>query len=370
MPLVFASNDRVLAASGIARSTSCACDELGGHVAAAFASSAAPPIVFAALPFDLQQRAQLVAPAALTGWPAASGGPGSHGAARLLMSEPPPAAYMDAVARALAEMTPHGDLQKVVLSRRVTYEFDADINLAALVNRLRRDPHVTTFCFPLRPAGREAPAWIVGASPELLIAKNGAQVVSAPLAGSARRVPDVAADQAAAAGLERSDKDQREHAMVVEWIADRLTPFCKRLSVPARPSMMSTEAMWHLGTTITGELVDRDIASVELAAALHPTPAVCGAPYEAAMSAIRRLEPFDRGCYGGVVGWTEANGDGQWMVAIRCAEISGRTARLFAGAGIVPGSTPAAELDETSAKLATLLNALGILESGVERPAP
>jgi isochorismate synthase len=123
--------------------------------------------------------------------------------------------------------------------------------------------------------------------------------------------------------------------------------------------------MWHLATPITGSLHDEAVSSVELAAALHPTPAVCGLPRDRARAVIGACESFDRGFYAGAVGWCDARGDGRWLLAIRCAEISGDQARLYAGCGIVAGSDPAAELRESSAKFRTVLGALGIDEAGI-----
>ena len=123
--------------------------------------------------------------------------------------------------------------------------------------------------------------------------------------------------------------------------------------------------MLHLGTLITGELRDERVSALELACALHPTPAVCGTPTAPARELIGRVEGFERGFYAGMVGWTDASGDGEWAVAIRCAEVEGDRLRLYAGAGIVPGSQPGAELAETSAKFRTLLGALGV-ETGTE----
>jgi len=122
--------------------------------------------------------------------------------------------------------------------------------------------------------------------------------------------------------------------------------------------------MWHLGSTIEGVLRDPDVTALELALAIHPTPAVCGTPFDEALDVIGQLEPFDRDFYSGAVGWTDARGDGEWHVAIRCAEICGTSARLFAGAGIVDGSDPAAEAAETSGKFTALLRALGVDEQG------
>lgn len=117
--------------------------------------------------------------------------------------------------------------------------------------------------------------------------------------------------------------------------------------------------MWHLSTTVTGELADPAVSALDLASALHPTPAVCGTPTEVARAVIAELEPFDRGPYTGMVGWQDADGDGEWVVTIRCAEAEGRSLRLFAGAGVVAASSPEAETAETGAKFRTFLSAVG-----------
>ena len=122
--------------------------------------------------------------------------------------------------------------------------------------------------------------------------------------------------------------------------------------------------MWHLATHVEGELRDPAVCSLELARALHPTPAICGVPTETANEVIQRLEPFDRGFYSGAIGWVDGRGDGRWMVTIRCAEIVGSRALLYAGAGIVAGSDPESEAAETSAKFIALLRALDIDEEG------
>lgn len=118
--------------------------------------------------------------------------------------------------------------------------------------------------------------------------------------------------------------------------------------------------MWHLSTRVVGELKDSSTSSLQLATALHPTPAICGTPTDLARASIRALEPFDREFYTGMVGWMDAAGDGEWVVTIRCAEVEGRLLRLFAGAGIVPESIPDEELAETSAKFQTMLRAMGM----------
>ncbi|MDD2868686.1 isochorismate synthase MenF [Neomegalonema sp.] len=278
--------------------------------------------------------------------------------------EPSRAAYMQAVAEALKLLRREEDaeLRKVVLSRSVAILADRPIDREALLARLGEDPSVTVFCAPLSGLG-EPPRALLGATPELLVSRKGRMVASHPLAGSARRGADPETDRRQSEGLLASEKDQREHAAVVEAVADALAPLCLRLNAPKSPSLRATAAMWHLGTRIEGELRE-DVPVAELLAHLHPTPAVCGLPRAAAARAISRLEGYDRGFYAGAVGWLDEAGDGEWHVSLRCAEIAGEKARLYAGAGVVPGSDPAAEAEETSAKLVTMLRALGVDETG------
>jgi isochorismate synthase len=202
----------------------------------------------------------------------------------------------------------------------------------------------------------------------MLLSRTGQTVVCNPLAGSMPRHADPERDRLAAEELVASAKDREEHRVVIDAVVEALRPFCRTLTVPAAPSVLSTSAVWHLSTRITGELVDPGISSLRLACALHPTPAVCGRPVDRAKATIAELEPFDRGFYAGAIGWCDADGDGQWVVAIRCAEIAepvpgpgtASTMTLYSGAGIMPASRPDLELAETSAKFRTLLRAMGM----------
>ena len=258
-----------------------------------------------------------------------------------------------------------GPLRKVVLARSLHVEAHRRIDPFALAARLDVDPAVTTFVASLPVANGEPPAWLVGATPELLVSRRGRAVLSHPLAGSARRSADAQADRQSAHALLASDKDQHEHRFVVEAILDGLSPLCSRLQAATQPSLHATATMWHLGTRIAGVLKDPDLSAAALAAILHPTPAVCGTPRLPALRAIRELEPADRGFYAGAVGWSDAAGDGDWDVSIRCAHLQGQAMRLFAGAGIVADSVPALEVEETSAKFMAMLNAMGIPDNSV-----
>lgn len=335
------------------------------------ASGRAPdPVAIGAIPFAPGAPARLVVPAAVrTAGPAAEAPAPPEGERRPLPGPwraeavPEPETHRKAVAEVLAALGGGEDapLDKVVLARCLRMTGPGPVDAGQVLRNLAwRDPSGFTFAVDLPPRGAPGPRTFVGASPELLLSKRGGTVVSNPLAGSRPRSADPTKDQQNAVELLASAKDRREHALVVDAVADGLRPYCTGLRVPAEPELVRTATMWHLSTRVDGALADPRTPSVELAAALHPTPAVCGTPTGAARAAIAELEPFDRGFYTGAVGYTRADGDGEWAVAIRCADIAGDTLDLFAGGGIVEGSDPAEELAETSAKLRTLLLALGV----------
>ncbi|HYQ21882.1 isochorismate synthase [Stenotrophomonas sp.] len=278
-----------------------------------------------------------------------------------LQAQPTAQAYATAVASAVQAMRgPDATLHKVVLARSLLAQTELPLAPDALLARLGVDPSVATYAVPLPVEPGQAPAWLVGATPELLLRKRGAQVLSHPLAGSARRHRDPVEDQRVAQALLASRKDHDEHRHVVEAIVEGLAPWCRRVEAQAQPVLHATASMWHLGTRIHATLKDTSTPAAALLAELHPTPAVCGTPRQAALQRIRELEPVPRGFYAGAVGWLDAQGDGDWYVAIRCARLQGTQLRLFAGAGIVADSQPEAEAAETGAKFTALLNALGV----------
>ncbi|MGO1068932.1 isochorismate synthase [Lysobacter sp. CA199] len=283
----------------------------------------------------------------------------SHEPRALPQIEPVPAAaqFKRNVERSLDRIH-DGDLSKVVMSRSLRIATRVDVT-QLLGQLLARAPAAYTFAMDLAGAGGP-PACLIGSSPELLLSKRGARIVSNPLAGSIPRSPDPEEDQRRARDLLESAKDLHEHALVIDAVAAALRPYCKQLHVPASPSLVVTPTMWHLSTRVDGVLHDPATSSLRLALALHPTPAVCGYPTEPARRAIRELEGYDRGLFTGLVGWCDGEGDGEWAVTIRCALIEEDSATVFAGAGIVAGSQPDAELAETSAKLGTMLGAMGL----------
>jgi len=273
-----------------------------------------------------------------------------------LRPDPEPDEYAAAVARA-TERIRSGELRKIVLARTMLVNAGRALDAKQLLWRLRAvDADCYAFAAPQPNAVKGSV--LVGASPELLLRRRGRLIEATPLAGSSQRFGDAGRDRASADRLFDSDKDREEHAVVVEDVRHVLDSFCEDLVHPHEPELLGTANVWHLATPFRGRLHDPSVTALELVAALHPTPAVCGSPRETAREALEHLEPIERGGYAGPVGWMDANGDGEWAIALRCAEITGSTARLYAGAGIVADSEPEAELDETERKFRALLDAL------------
>lgn len=270
---------------------------------------------------------------------------------------PTPDGYAASVAQAVSEIG-EGTLHKVVLARSLEVAAGHVLDPRRLLHHLRAvEPHAYAFAVPA--AGSRAPvASLVGASPELLVSRLGRRLRSNPLAGSAPRSGDPEEDREHAQALVDSPKDREEHAIVVDAMVNVLRTFCEELVWDPEPILHETANVWHLSTRFRGVLRDPPAGSLELVAALHPTPAVAGAPRAEALAAIRRFEPFDRGHYAGAVGWMDANGDGEWVIALRCAELEGDRATLYAGAGIVAASVPEREVDETERKFRAFLDAL------------
>lgn len=277
---------------------------------------------------------------------------------------PSPQIHTDRVRSAIVRLQA-GELDKVVLARSLTIEAESAISPSALAENLIALDHAHNgFCVDLSPAGGGYRGRsLVGSTPEVLIERRGDVVTCHPLAGSIARHPNSDQDEANAEQLRASTKDLTEHAFVVDSISAILGPLCTSFTAPRAPELLRTPQLWHLGTKIEGVLTDPSLTSLELAMALHPTPAVCGTPTDAAREHITATEG-DRGFYAGAIGWCDRTGDGEWMVAIRCAEIAadGLSARAYAGGGIVASSDPETELRETSTKFRTLLSAFDLAE--------
>lgn len=268
--------------------------------------------------------------------------------ARYAGSSMPDLLWMEAVAEGIREIE-RGTVDKVVLARDYAVWSRQPFHRGHLLRRLRsRFPG----CYVFQVAD------LMGASPELLVRRNSEQFESLVLAGSAPVFDDPGADAKAAAGLLESPKDRWEHELAVRSVREALA----RSGIPTRPTdepeVLRLDNVRHLATRLSAP-VPADFDALAAAEALHPTAAVGGTPTDAALQLIGQLEGMDRGRYAGPVGWTDARGDGEVAIALRCAEISGARARLFAGAGIVAGSLPEEELEETRLKLGAMMGALG-----------
>lgn len=252
-----------------------------------------------------------------------------------------------------------GELEKVVLGRALDVTSSPALQPAAVLARLlavRPGRHV--FGLPLS-AAPDGP-YLIGASPELLVRRRGTVVTSTPLAGSIPRVSDMDEDRERARALRDSAKDLAEHAYVVDAITRALERCCVEIDAPDRPELLATDTLWHLATPIRARLTPgSQLSALHLARMLHPTPAVGGVPTGVALATIDEMEGDLRGHLAGAVGHVDGRGDGEFAIAIRAGVLDGHRLRLFAGAGIVAGSDPDAEVRETAAKLATMARVIG-----------
>lgn len=242
-----------------------------------------------------------------------------------------------------------GELTKVVLARQLVLDGDRPFDVGDTVGRMARAyPEALVF----------AVDGFVGASPELLVARDDRSVRALPLAGTAARSPDAEVDAARIEELRASTKDQLEHRITIEWLLEELLPFCSYVDAEPDPSVISLANVHHLATVVEGVLSAPPASILELVAAVHPTPALGGAPQARALEVITELEGFDRGRYGGPVGWLDGRGNGEFAVAVRSAQIDGSRATVSAGVGVVAESDPDAELAETQVKFRAALEAL------------
>ncbi|MEV8357866.1 isochorismate synthase [Microbacterium sp. NPDC076895] len=283
---------------------------------------------------------------------------GPHWSATLGPGLLDPDGYRQAVRSGIEAITA-GEVEKVVLSRDLVGTIPAGADLRRLVRALATSyPDTWTF----------AVDGLIGASPETLITVDRGAVTARVLAGTTARGADAAEDAAAAHALEASRKDLDEHRFAVMSVVDALTPLTRDLVAPDQPHLLELPNLWHLATDIAGRL-SNGASALDLVRVLHPTAAVAGTPTDAALDVIRRLEPFDRGRYAGPVGWIDARGDGEWAIALRCAQIGGGPQHdaadsdtipvvAHAGAGIVSASDPETELLETRVKFRPIVDAL------------
>ncbi len=361
--VVVQRHDYGLAAAGDSRAIHVPAGPNHVHRAASLARDALDEtpglgVVMGALPFDGTCEAILRLPERVIRVVPSHGGvaPQPGWTVTDLVPDPLPTEYEAAVERALLAIDA-GEVEKVVLARTLQVKADALIDPRLLARRFNAGERGSFVFLVALPGGAST---LVGASPELVVRRRGRKVFSDPLAGTARRSQDRTRDREIARQLLEAVKEQREHRLVAEAVADALTPFCSNLVVDSEAGLTSTATLWHLHTAIKGTLKADAPDALSIAAALHPTPAVCGTPQAAAAALITRLEPFDRRFFAGLVGWVDTLGDGEWALTLRCAEVSGSTARLHAGAGIVAGSEPALEDLETEAKFGVGLRALGV----------
>ncbi|WP_374008562.1 isochorismate synthase MenF [Leifsonia sp. LS-T14] len=257
--------------------------------------------------------------------------------------------YRSAVAAAV-ERIREDDLSKVVLARDLRGHLPQESDVRrALVDLALGYPDCWTF----------AVDGLVGSSPETLVRVHHGTVTARVLAGTISRGPDARQDAAAAAELVASAKDQGEHRFAVTSVMDALRPHSADLAASEEPFTLKLPNLWHLATDIAGMLSDGS-SSLDLASALHPTAAVAGTPRTEALALIRELEPFDRGRYAGPVGWVGGDGDGEWAIALRCAQVTtSGDLTAYAGAGIVADSDPDRELAETTMKFRPIVEAFG-----------
>ncbi|WP_241489483.1 isochorismate synthase [Leucobacter celer] len=263
-------------------------------------------------------------------------------------------AYLNGVREAGRRIS-QGEAEKIVLARQITGTVPADADLRVPLRRLA-ERYLDCWTF--------AVDGLVGASPETLIRSTGGAVSARVLAGTRGRHPeDAKRDARARDELLTSAKEQHEHAFAVQSVVTALSPYVSELRTSEEPFTLQLPNVWHLATDLGASLGDRSSA-LELVGALHPTAAVAGTPTSAAVAAIDELEPFDRGRYSGAVGWIDAAGDGEWVIALRCAQVGPadpatreRPVVASAGGGIVAGSDPAHELGETVSKLRPITEA-------------
>jgi menaquinone-specific isochorismate synthase len=322
------------------------------------------PLAFVSLGFDDADVAVAVVPRVLVGRTAAGEFVTRIGAADPDAASAPTVApvrtpgrisYADAdlsvadfttAVAAATERIRRGELEKVVLAHDLVATADRPVDERLLLRRLAA---AYPGCWTFDVEG------LVGASPELLIRRQGRLIASRVLAGTAW--PE-RGDDAVAAGLLHSSKDVAEHAYAVRSVSEVLAPVCEQLDVPARPAPLELANLTHLSTDITGRLGDVTPTALELAARLHPTAAVGGSPTDVARQVIRELEPMSRGRYAAPIGWVDGRGDGEFAIALRCAQVNGRSVRLLAGCGIVADSDPEIEAREAQIKMVPIRDAL------------
>ena len=325
------------------------------------------PVLFASFSFDRNQESVLVIPKVVVGqkglqswitWigdiaqPLLPESPGkfSQGAFSFGDGSITTAAWRERVAQAITRIETT-KVDKVVLARDLVATTNTDIDARPILKKLASEyPSTWTF----------AVDGLVGATPELLLRLSRGMVTSRVLAGTIPKTGDDANDLALAASLARSSKDLEEHEYAVRSVADALEPFCSSTNVPESPFVLHLANVMHLATDVTGALTEskQRIDAFSLLKSLHPSAAVCGTPRNIAFDIIDEIEGMNRGRYAGPVGWIDASGDGELGIALRTGQITGKEIRIYAGCGIVAGSNPEKELEESNAKMIPMRSAL------------
>jgi len=258
--------------------------------------------------------------------------------------------WVKRVAEAISRVATN-TVDKVVLARDVIATSSSEIDVRPILRKLAKE-YPSTWTFSVDG--------LVGATPELLLRLSRGMVTSRVLAGTIPKTGDDEKDLALAASLARSSKDLEEHEYAVRSVAEALDPFCSSTNVPESPFVLHLANVMHLATDVTGALVEskQHIDAFSLLKSLHPSAAVCGTPRNIAFDIIDEIEGLNRGRYAGPVGWIDSSGDGELGIALRCGQITDHTIRIFAGCGIVAGSNPEKELEESNAKMVAMRSAL------------
>jgi menaquinone-specific isochorismate synthase len=325
------------------------------------------PVLFTSFSFDRNQESVLVIPKVIVGqkgsqswitWigdtpqPTLPESPAqfSQGTCTFGDGSISTAAWKDRVAQAIKRIEA-AEVEKVVLARDLVVTSTTEISSVPILKKLAAEyPATWTF----------AVAGLIGATPELLLRLSRGMVTSRVLAGTIPKTGDDEKDLALAASLARSSKDLEEHEYAVRSVAEALEPFCSSTNVPESPFVLHLANVMHLATDVTGALIESKnrVDAFSLLKSLHPSAAVCGTPRNIAFDIIDEIEGMNRGRYAGPVGWIDASGDGELGIALRTGQISGNQIRIFAGCGIVAGSSPDKELEESAAKMIPMRSAL------------
>lgn len=268
---------------------------------------------------------------------------------------PSPEKYVEMVDEAVNDIK-RGTLDKIVLSRGVELTYKKKVDVLEIIKKLYTD-NDAGYTYATNLYGNY---FLVGASPEMLVSKRQNHIYSNPLAGTRPRGLNEQEDNLISQELISSVKDLKEHKFVVKNIVDKISKMCDDVTYHKTPVLIKTKQLWHLSTLIEGTLKDSSQTVLESAIAIHPTPAICGVPQSTVHKRILQLEGYNREFFTGLIGWCDENGDGDWAIIIRGAQISSNNVKINAGAGIVQDSEAIRELEETNSKFRTMLNGLSI----------